>query len=132
MQRSGLDNDVDVAYFQYDFSKQGGAVGDILVGGDSIPQNAVIRRGMIDVQTAATSGGLATIAVSAVNAADVLGATAVASFSLNAMLDVVPVNTAATSIRAASADIKQIKITVAVAALTAGVFTVALEYLRPR
>ena len=132
MQRSGLDNDVDVAYFQYDFSKLGGAVGDILVGGDSIPQNAVIRRGMIDVQTAATSGGLATIAVSAVAANDVLAATAVASFSLNAMLDVVPVDTAATSIRAASADIKQIKITVAVAALTAGVFTVALEYLRPR
>ena len=132
MQKSGLENDVDVAYFQYDEKKHGGAVGDNLVGGDAIPKGAVIRRGVLDINEAATSTATGcTIGISAVSVGDILGQTAVASFAKDVLLDIVPVNTAATSIRATS-DIKSIKVTPAVGALTAGKFTVALQYLRPR
>ena len=58
---------------------------------------------------------------------DVLADTAKASFTLNALLDVVPVRTAATSIRVTTNG-KKLVMTVGTAALTAGRLVVALEY----
>lgn len=127
MKRRGLEPVKRVAYFEYDFARDGGAVGDINLRGDAIPDDAIVVNGKVHVNTAVTSGGSATVALKMLTAADIMGATAVASLSANAILDVVPVGTAATAIRNTTAGV-QLKATVAVAALTAGKFTVALEY----
>lgn len=127
MERRGLEPAKRVAYFEYDFSRDGGAVGDIDLRGDGIPEGAIVTDGKIHVQTAVTSGGLATVALKLLSAEDVLAATAKATLSANAILDVVPVRTAATSIRNTTAGAKVVA-TVAVEALTAGKFVVALEY----
>jgi hypothetical protein len=82
--------------------------------------------GIVHVKTACTSGGSATIAIQALAAEDILAATAVASFSLNALLDVVPVGTAATMIRCTAAT--QLTFVIATAALTAGVISVGLRW----
>lgn len=127
MDRQGLEPAKRVAYYEYDFAKDGGAVGEITLRGPGLPEGAVVTDGKIHVKTAVTSGGSATVALHLLTAADVLTATAKASLSLNAILDVVPVRTAATSILNTTAGTK-LKATVAVAALTAGKFIVALEY----
>lgn len=127
MQRRGLEPAKQVAYFEYDFSRDGGAVGDIALRGDSIPSGAIVRNGVVHVLAAVTSGGAATVALKLKTAGDVLAATAKASLTLNAVLDVVPVNTAATSILN-TADGAQVVATVGAAALTAGKIVVALEY----
>lgn len=116
-----------VVVAKYDYSKHGGAVGDITLDDSSLPLGAIITRVLIDAKTALTSGGAATIAVKSASAADLLGATAVASWT--GLIDGIPVNTAATSIKLA-AD-AQVKLTVAVAALTAGIADVYVEYVMP-
>ncbi len=127
MQSCGLDNEKEVSYFQYDFSRNGGAVGDILVNGNPIPEGAIIDRGKIHVKTAVTSGGSATVAIKAQGTGDILAATAISSLTLNALLDPVTDGTAAKSIRTTST-IKALTFTVGTAALTAGVVLVAIEY----
>lgn len=114
----------------YDFAVNGGAIGDIAlldVDGNAaiIPDNAVITKVLVDVITAATSGGAATVALKSEAAADLLAATAVAS--VTGFLDGKPVNTAATVVKL-SAD-RTIKATVAAFALTAGKFHVFIEYV---
>ena len=128
MERRGLEPVKRVAYFEYDFARDGGAVGDITLRGDALPNNAIVTEGMVYVVTAVTSGQAATVALKLVNAADVLAATGKATLAINALVDVVPVGTAATAIRTTSAGLKPVA-TVAVGALTAGKFIVALEYL---
>lgn len=127
MQTSGVENNVRVSYFQYDFAKHGGATGAITVTGDGIPSGAIITDGMIHVNTAVTSAGSATVAIEALTTADLLAATAKASLTLNALVSAIPKSTAATWIRATSA-INSLDFTVAVAALTAGKITVALTW----
>lgn len=125
---SGVENYKKVAYFEYDFSSDGGAVGDISVGGAVIPAGAVITSGVIHVKTAVTSGGAATVAIKAVGANDILAATGKASLTLNALLDTVPDGAAANMIRVAS-NVTALTFTVGTAALTAGKIAVALEYV---
>ena len=110
--------------FLYDFAKHGGAVSTITVGPKLIPPETIITSGVIRVVTACTSGGSATIALHLSSSEDIVGATAVASFSLDAMLDVVPVGTAATSILLTAAT--QLSVVVAVAALLTGKIEVSL------
>jgi hypothetical protein len=130
MGTGALDNKLQVAYFEYDFARDGGAIGDITLRGNSLPAYAIVIGGMIDVEVAVTSADAATIALNLEAAADVLAITGKASFSLAALLDVVPVNTAATAVRLTA--IRKLVATVADFALTAGKFTVALTYILPR
>lgn len=127
MQRRGLEPSKRVAYFEYDFARDGGAVGTISMRGDALPDDAVITNGKIQAPTAVTSGGSATVAIQLLTAGDVLAATGKASFTANAILDVVPVGTAATAIRTTSAGLVP-SVVVATAALTAGKIILALEY----
>ena len=127
MQENGLETRKGVAVFEYDFAKHGGAVGDITVDPKLLPKDAIITSGVLHVKTACTSGGAATVAIKAVGTDDVLAAAAVATLTLNALLDVVPVGTAATMIRCTAAT--QLTFTIATAALTAGKIAVALEYV---
>jgi hypothetical protein len=127
MDKRGLEPTKRVAYFEYDFAKDGGAVGDIALRGDGIPIDAIITDGKIHTKTALTSGGSATVALTLLSAGDIKAATAISSFTLNSIQDVVPVRTAASSIRNTTQG-QKLTATVAVAALTAGKFIVALEY----
>jgi hypothetical protein len=114
------------AVFVYDFAKHGGVAGDITVGPKLLPTGAIILDGLIHVVTAFTSDGSATVAIKAVGTDDIMEATAIASLSLNAMLDIVPVGTAATVIRCTAAT--QLTFTIATADLTAGKMAVGLRW----
>jgi len=127
MNRKGLCPSKQVAYFEYDFAREGGAIGAIALRGDKLPIGAVIHDGMIYVNTALTSGGSATIALHILSANDIKTATAVATWSLAALLPTVPVGTAATSFITTSAGLG-LTMTIAVATLLTGKITVAIEY----
>lgn len=121
-----LENRKYVMQVEYDFAKEGGAVGDIdLLRGHRLPAGAVVTSGVIDIQTAFTSGGSATVALKLKTAADVLAATAVGSMGAG-LKDTVPDGTAAKMIKTTAA--ANLVMTVAVAALTAGKAVICLEY----
>jgi len=127
---SGLENKKRTAYFTYDFAKHGGAVGNIDLHGDGIPNGAVINNGVIHVRTALTtsSNAATTVALKAIAANDIFSAASAASiFKLNSLVATVPVGTAASSKRVTS-NISKLVMTVVTPALTAGKFTVALDY----
>lgn len=114
----------------YDFAKQGGAVSAIqLLGPDGkaavLPKGAIVRDCLIDVLTAPTSGGGATIALGTGQAAtDLKAATAIGSYT--GLVTCVPVGTAATAIKL-TAD-RTPTATIATAALTAGKINVLIHY----
>jgi hypothetical protein len=129
-----------VQTFLYDFAEQGGAVGAITltaVDGSAkqlrVPVVAV--RGWIEVTTALTSGGAATIAVGVTGtAAAFRTATAVASYSANAVLafdgsQVHNGTDAAAPVATRKTAAQNVIATIAAAALTGGKFYVHIETL---
>lgn len=126
----GLEERKKVIYAKYDFAKEGGAVGDIALRGGVLPLNAIVTNTTVDVETAVTSGGAATVAAKAEGAGDLLAATAKASLSLAAIVAGAADGTAGKMVRCTAN--RTPTITVAVAALTAGKFTLMIEYLDPR
>lgn len=112
----------------YDFAVDGGAVGDIALRGQQIPQGAIILDVLIDVETVLTSGGAATVALKAESAADLNAADAISGAPWSTTgakrgdldADTAPVKTTAA---------RTITATVATAALTAGKFSVIVTYL---
>lgn len=119
----------------YSFAVQGGAVGNILFPDDqgnaiTLPFGALVKRSYTFVNTAVTSGGAATVAISTgQTAADLLAATAKTSFTLNALVDGIPTGTMATAVLITTAAGVNPYITVAVAALTAGILEIFIEYV---
>ncbi len=121
---------VKVARGRYDFAVDGGAVGDIdLTSSASIPANAYILAGFIEVETALDSGGSATVALKVEGAADLLAATAFGSspWSTTGRKSIIPVGTGATSVKTTAA--RKLQATIATAALTAGVFDLVVLYV---
>lgn len=118
------------AKMTYNFAVDGGAVSTITpANSPTIPINAIILGGTIDITTTLTSGGAATIALglgSGAQAAALKAALAVASWTAG-QLALIPVFTAATYYKATAA--ARLTLTVATAALTAGRFDVNLVYL---
>ncbi len=115
---------------RYSFATDGGAVGDIdLTSGAVIPANAYVLFGFLEVDTALTSGGSATVALKVEGAADLLAATAFdnAVWANTGRKSLIPVATGATSVKTTAA--RKIQATVATAALTAGAFDVVLFYV---
>lgn len=115
---------------RYDFAVDGGAVSDIdLTKSAVIPANAVIVGGFIEVDTALTSGGSATVALKVEGAGDILAAAAFggAPWSTTGRKSVIPVFTGATTVKTSAA--RKVQATVAAAALTAGSFDVVLFYV---
>lgn len=119
-----LETRKQIKVFEYDFSKEGGATGDITLRGGKIPKGSVVHEGKALGITAITSGGAATIALKLVGAADVLAATGKASWTDGAIIDCAAI--ASTPLLLASDT--NLVATVGTAALTAGKFRVALEY----
>lgn len=127
-----ISNKVQLLKCTYSFAVQGGssAAAINLKGPDGadckLPLNAIVMEGLIDVLTAPTSSGSATVAVGTGQAAnDLKTATAKASFT--GKLDVVPVWTAATAIKMTAT--RTPTVTIAVSDLTAGKFNVFIHYL---
>ena len=119
----------------YDFAVDGGAVSTITLMKDTfIPSGATIIGGWIQVHTALTSGGAATIAVQVEAANDVLAAVAVASWTTGKK-DIVPDLTGGAALGASAAlettAARDISVVIAAVALTAGKFSVVLLYTDP-
>ncbi len=121
----GLENRKYVAYFGYDFAKDGGALGDITLRGGSLPSGAVVNNSVVDVQTALTSGGAATVAMKLKDAADVKAAAVLTSYTAGVKAGV-PNGVATNAIKTTASG--GVVMSIAVAALTAGKMVVALEY----
>lgn len=121
------------AIFEYDFAIDGGGIGTISlrpIGGSPLPSGAIITDSIVEVLTIPTSGGAATIAVTAEAANDIVAAAAIsgAPWSSLGRKAGVPVS-AATSVKTTA--VRTPAAVVAVAALTAGKFRVSLEYIDP-
>lgn len=118
----------------YDFAVDGGAVSTIaLVGAAAIPAGAVIIGGHVDVHTAFTSGGSATIACQVEAANDILTAVAVASWTTGPK-NVLPAPTSGAltaTTRVKTTVARDISFVIATAALTAGKASVVLYYIDP-
>ncbi|MDX3101745.1 hypothetical protein [Nonomuraea angiospora] len=122
--------ELQVARGRYDFSVDGGAVGTIDLTRDAqIPANAIILGGFVEVDTALTSGGAGTMAVSVEGAGDIVAAAAVsgAPWSTTGRKSTVPAFTGATTVKTTQA--RKIQATIATAALTAGVFDVVVVFV---
>ena len=113
---------------RYDFSVDGGAVGLITPTLNiTIPQNFVIQNVALNSTTAVTSGGAATVSIGlsagGAGAAALVAATAKATWAANAFVAAVPApQTPSTWIKMSAAG--TVTLTVAAAALTAGVIEV--------
>lgn len=119
------------AKMTYSFATDGGAVSTIVpTNSPTIPNGAIILGGTIDITTQLTSGGAATIALgtsAGSSSSSLKAATAVASWTVG-QLALTPVFTAATYVKLTAAG--RPNVTIATAALTAGVFNVNLSYLQ--
>lgn len=112
----------------YEFALDGGAVGDIALRGDTLPSGAIIVDAYLHVDTAVTSGGAGTVAIKVESAADIAAAAAVSGApwsSTGAKRATFTATTAPVKTTAA----RSITATVATAALTAGKFSVIVEYI---
>lgn len=121
----------NVARARFDFAVDGGGAPGLitLASSDTIPAGAIMVGGTINPTTALV-GATATIAIgtSAGSSASALkAATAVASYSLDALLNMVPVFATPVKMTAAGT----ITITTATAALTAGVMELFVYYVMP-
>lgn len=121
----------------YNFSVDGGAIGLITPKQTvQLPLGAVLVGGIAFSPTASggavTSGGSATISIgtsAGSSASSLLAATGKASFSAGAIQGLVPAWTAADMFEMTAAG--YLTITVAVAALTAGIIEIFVEYFHP-
>ncbi len=126
MSNWALEGKKQIKIFEYDFAKEGGAVGAITLRGGKIPNGAVITSGIVLGQVAMVSGGATTVALATEGAADILAATGKASFTDGGLIDTVPDGAATNMVLTTAA--QSLVATVAVAAITAGQFRVALEF----
>ena len=118
-----------VARAKYSFAVSGGTQGLITpADSDTIPDNAIIVGGTINSTTAVESLGSATVAIgtsAGSSATAIKGATGKASYSLDAVLNAVPVFATPVKMTAAGT----ITFTIGTADLTAGVIEVWLYYV---
>lgn len=127
MQSVPLEPKLNSAYWQYDFAKHGGKVGDIVILPKALPKGCLAMHGMIFCNTQVTSGGAATIALRLVGSGDVLAATAISGFTANTAIGTKLDFTAGNSINIVQPI--ELTMTVAVADLTAGKFVVAVQWM---
>lgn len=117
-----------VARALYEFALDGGAVGDITLRGDSLPSGAIILDAFLHVDTAVTSGGAGTVAIKVEGAADINAADAVSGAPWSTT-GAKRCDFTATTAPVKTTAARNIVATVATAALTAGKFSVVIEYV---
>lgn len=125
---------IKTAVGEYDFAVDGGAVGQITLRGSgtvgaALPNGAIITGGYVEVDTALTSGGAATVGVDLEGTSDIIAAGVISAtpWSTTGRKSVIPAGTGVTSVKT-STSTRSIKATVGVAALTAGKFRVVLFF----
>lgn len=125
----GLGGGIRMARAKYDFSVDGGVIGLItLATTATIPDNAIVLGGMVNPTTAPV-GATATIAFgtsAGSSASSLKAATAIATYTLDSLLALTPLWTAATAFKMTAAG--DITMTTATAALTAGVIEITTFY----
>ena len=115
---------------RYSFAVNGGVVGTIaLLGATSLPANAVIVGGFVNVTTPLTGGLNATAALQVEGADDIVAAAAVsgAPWSTTGRKSIIPAFTGATSVITTVAS--DVSLVIGTADLTAGVVDVFLFYV---
>lgn len=133
-QISGGGNSFFTAEYTYDFAVQGGATGFKALKGkgtNALPKNAVVTHGHYIVTGALTSGGSATVALGdAASGARYLAATAFdnAAYTLNTPAAIA----AGLPVLVSSANISNVGITIAGAALTGGKIRIVLYGYIPK
>lgn len=125
---------VKVAVGEYSFAVDGGAVGTITLRGkngqsNEIPSGAIVLGGFIEVDTAVTGGGSATLSAGCQAAGDLSAAAVVtgAPWSTTGRKSITPAFTGATSLKTTAT--RSLSVVVGTAALTAGVFRVVVVYI---
>lgn len=123
---SGVKNKVAVTY---DFAKYGGLISAIRLAHKAIPANAVITNSYMDVHTVVTGVG-ASVAVHVEAADDIQAAAAIsgAPWSTTGRKDTTAPEPGTESGYIKTTVPRQVTITITGAALTAGRFTVVIEY----
>lgn len=117
------------AQWFYDFATDGGAVGDVTLRGPKLPEGAIVTDGYIYNTTAGASGGAATIAfnIPTDDAAGLKAATAIATVGAAGPVALIQTGAVANFSEITTAE-RDITISIAVADLTAGAFTLVLQY----
>jgi len=114
-------SNVKLAICEYDFAVDGGAISDVAIKDtEFIPAGAVVLKVYAAVETAATSGGSATVAVKC----GALGVTATTSLGSLAATKTV----AFTAAGGTTSPGGNVVVKIATAALTAGKFKIFVEY----
>ena len=121
--------EVKIARGLYDFATDGGAVGDITLRGDTIPSGAICIDALIQVDTALTSSGAATVALKVEGTADVNAADAISGAPWSSTGAKRADALTATGAPVTTTAARSITATVGTAALTAGAFTVLVSYV---
>jgi hypothetical protein len=117
------------AKFVHDFAVDGGAIGAVILKLGALPTKALIMGGAVHIDTAYTSGGSATLALSVESANDILTATAVASLTLLANFEVGPIIITDTTWIKTSASVNRgLTATIADATMLTGKLTCWLYY----
>lgn len=114
---------------EYDFDNAGGAIGTIHLPHAPLPVGAIVTNSYLEVITALTSGGAATVGLQIEATDDLVVATAIsgAPWSSTGRKDtLVEPGTEAGYIKAT--ELRQLSIVIATADLTAGRFKVIIEY----
>ena len=115
--------------FCHDFDVDGGAIGAVILKLGALPTHALIVGGAVRVETAYTSLGSATLALSVESANDILTATAVASLTAGALFAVAPIMITDTTWVKTSATVNRgLTVTIAAATMLTGKLTCFLYY----
>lgn len=114
----GLEGSVDMYMVEYDFARDGGAVGAIACRGPQIPSGFRITSAFLETLTGFAGGESATIAIHVEGANDILSQVVLTNFAAAGVDAGVPVGTATTSVKTTADRI--VYLTVGTAALTAG------------
>jgi|6_EtaG_2_1085325.scaffolds.fasta_scaffold07186_3 hypothetical protein len=117
---------------EYDFGADpgAGAISTIDLG-VTIPDNAIITGGFIDVLTGFTSAGSATVSIGVQGTADMVAANTLSSLGYDSagVQSIIPAGTGATAVKVDDASGKAITLTIGTADLTAGKANVWLQYV---
>jgi hypothetical protein len=124
-----------IATYVYDFDKHGGAQGDIVMDGPTLPKPCIITKAWAIAQTAPTEAGgpTAKITLEVKAADDLINSEAIATFAVDTPVALIPVGSAATMItmNTDGVDERRVQISIESADLTAGKIYVYVYYILP-
>ncbi|PHR26543.1 MAG: hypothetical protein COA36_11725 [Desulfotalea sp.] len=122
----GLNPSKKVRVVEYDFARDGGALGVINLRGATLPKNAVLTSALVDVHTAVAGGAGSTISIDLASESDVRGALPLTNYTTG----IKACNQNGTATNAIKlTEPKMPTITIGELPLTAGRFNVILEYV---